>query len=146
MAKAKMTKEEWEKEVEATVTELPDEPPEGTIEALHERGIMGSNVLLYGAAMVYDPLEDRRRKMVKVHCTCCGEETHLEHVPLEGGCHMGQPPAPFGFEDLMTKELVYHGLPCLCPSCGAGTQAIHIGRFRYTYEIEAVPCLSLHSV
>lgn len=144
--KKKMTKEEWEAEVEATVAALPSEPPEETIDELNERGLMGSNVLVYSAAMIHDPIEDRHRKMVKVHCTACGEETHLEHVPIEGGCFMSQPPAPFGFEDMHTKELVYHGLPCLCPSCGAGVEAIHIGRFRHTYEIESVCCLSLHNV
>lgn len=144
--KKKMTKEEWEAEVEATVTALPSEPPEETVDILHERGLIGSNILLYSAAMVHDPLENRSRKMVKAHCTFCGEEVYLEHVPIEGGCHMSQPPAPFGFDDPLTKELVYHGLSCLCPSCGAGVEAIHIGRFRHTYEIESVCCLSLHNV
>ena len=146
MAKAKMTKEEWESEVELTVAELPCEPPEGTVETLCQRGILGKDILLYGASRVYDPLQDRKRKMVKVHCTYCGEETHLEHIPLEGGCFMNHPPAPFGFEEITTKETIYHGLPCLCPSCGAGVEAIHIGRFRSIYNIEAVTCMSLHNV
>lgn len=146
MAKSKMAKEEWEREVEETVAELPCEPPESTIEALHERGLMGTDILIYSAAMVFDPIEDRSRKMVKVHCTRCGEEVYLEHVPLEGGCRMSGPPAPFGFKEMFSGELVYHGQSCLCPECGAGVEAIHIGRFKHTYEIESVCCLSLHNV
>ena len=104
MAKTKMTKEEWEKEVEATVAELPLFPPKNTVDELMSRRIMGSNVLIYRSAYIDDPLEERKKKMVKVHCTACGEDCYLPPVPLDSdGCHMSRPPAPYGFEEISTK-------------------------------------------
>lgn len=147
MAKTKMTKEEWEKEVEATVAELPLFPPKNTVDELTSREIMGSNVLIYRSAYIDDPLEEQKKKMVKVHCTSCGEDCYLPHVPLDSdGCHMSRPPAPYGFEEISTKEVIYHGVDCLCPCCGEGVTAVHVGRFHKILEIEAVCCLSFHRV
>ena len=144
--KNKMTKEEWEAEVEATVALLENKMPEGVPEKLEERGLLGSDVLVYGVSYIYDPLEERKRKMVRVKCTACGEETHLEQVPLGEGCFAARPPAPYGFTDPYTKDTVWHGLDCLCPSCGKGVTAVYTGRFKYTYEIESIVCLTLHNI
>ena len=93
-----------EAEIAATVAELPTKPPEDMVEEMIVRGFFSADVLLYRAGMCYMPLEDRRRKMVLVHCTACGEETYLEHVPIEHGCGYSSCVDQFGFVDPADNE------------------------------------------
>lgn len=135
-----------EAEIAATVAELPTKPPEDMVDEMIVRGFFSADVLLYRAGMCYMPLEDRRRKMVLVHCTACGEETYLEHVPIEHGCHNSSCVDQFGFTDPADNETKVSYNTCICPSCGKGMKAMHISRFRYWYEIDRHFFCSAHNV
>ena len=135
-----------EEEIAATVAELPTEPPEGTVETLLKRGLFKRDVLIYRAGMCFDPLQDRRRKMVLVHCTACGEETYLEHVHFEKGCHNSYVSDPFGFIDPADQSVKRSNSTCVCPSCGKGMYAVHISRFCEVYEVDRAFCVTVHII
>ena len=135
-----------EAEIAATVAALPTDPPEDMVEDMIRRGFFSSDIILYRAGMCYIPLEDRRRKMVLVHCTACGEETYLEHVPIEHGCYHSSCGDQFGFIDPVDNETKVSYSTCICPSCGKGMQAMHISRFRHWHEIDRHFFCSAHNV
>lgn len=133
-------------EIERTVAELPTEPPSDTFEIMEQRGISWGDVLLYRSAMVYVPLEDRKRKMVLVHCSACQEESYLEYEPISSGCHYSATIDRFGFIDPADGELKRTSSTCICPSCGKGMQALHISRFQHWWEISRNFCATVHNV
>ena len=133
-------------EIDATIEELPTVPPEGTIETVVKRGLLPRDILIYRAAMVFDPLQDRKRRMVHVHCTACAGETHLEYEKFQRGCPGSYVSDPFGFIDPADGNVKRSHSICVCPSCGKGMEAIHIGRFHEVYEMDRVFCVTVHNI
>ena len=134
-----------EAEIAATISELPTKPPEGIIETMEKRGLIKGDALLYRAGSCYIPLEDRVKKMALVHCTACGEETYLEHVAFESGCWRGASDT-FGFIDPADGEAKHSYSSCICPQCGKGMSAVHISRFRSSYQLDRHFISTAHNV
>ncbi len=137
---------EFSQEVLDTVAELPTQPPNEVYQIAVERDLLKGDLLIYKADYVYDPLEQRKRKMCKVICTACGETIWLEQT-FGGGCGYGYSPAPFGFK-LPNNEAVISGNSCLCPMCGAEVEAKHVGAFggSNTYYIDFDTVATVHNV
>jgi hypothetical protein len=141
-----MNKEDLEKEIEETFRLVPNEPPEGTVEILKERGCFQKDVLLYRVAMPFYPLEDRRRKMVQITCTACGNSEYVEYVSAQSGCRYGAYNTTFGFENPLTGDTIFSGTDCLCPECGKGVRALHVSKFQKVYHIEDTFCITVHNI
>ncbi|MBO5019042.1 MAG: PcfJ domain-containing protein [Clostridia bacterium] len=127
-------------------SELPTLPPEETAEVLEQRGLLGGNVLVYRVAYVYNPLTEKKEKMVKVTCTACGESYYLEYSQEITYCRWN--PCTFGFYSPMDRKVIVSGDSCICNECGEGLRAIHIGGCKsfgsYTV-ISSCGCTTVHN-
>lgn len=127
---------------------IPTEPPEGLIPWMREGGYFDKEYIVYKHAWVYDPLEERKVKMVECRCSACGEVYYLPRVELDG-CSNVYAPAPFGFENIVgdNVENVISGTVTMCPQCGAQAEAIHVGQIsRYSKTVSEYWPLSVHRV
>ena len=61
-----------EAEIQRILPFLPTTPPEDTIDVITARGFLRDERLLYGCEWVYDKLEKKKIRKVKVTCTRCG--------------------------------------------------------------------------
>ena len=115
---------------------IPTEPPEGLIEWMRERGCFDKEYIVYKQAYVYDPLEERKVKMVECRCSACNETYYLPRAEYDG-CANVYAPAPFGFENIVGDyvENVISGTTTICPHCGAQAEAIHCGHMRYSKTV-----------
>lgn len=129
-----------------SASELPTVPPEETAEILEQRGLLGGNVLVYRVAYVYNPLTDKKEKMVKVTCTACGESYYLEYSNEFTPCRWN--PCDFGFYSPMDRKVIVNGDSCICNECGEGLKAVHIGSCKaygsYTV-ISSCSCTTVHN-
>lgn len=129
-----------------SASELPTVPPEETAEILEQRGLLGGNVLVYRVAYVYNPLTDKKEKMVKVTCTACGESYYLEYSNEFTPCRWN--PCDFGFYSPMDRKVIVNGDSCICNECGEGLKAVHIGGCKvygsYTV-ISSCDCTTVHN-
>ncbi len=138
-----------EKEIEITVAQVPNCPPDYVPETMENYGTLGGDALIYSVAWVYNPLEERKQKMVKVACTACGQTYHLDYISFKQGCSHGYCPSTYGFIHPVTSEVMYHGECCLCPECNIECQVAHVSRFREYgkyYVISSGFCLTVHNV
>lgn len=139
---------DFEKEIELTVSELPDNPPDYVPGTMEDYGTLGGDALIYKVGWVRNPLDGSKYKAVEVTCTACGKTFYLEHRPL-GGCGSSWCPSTYGFLAPFDNEVKYHGKDCLCPECGATCEAAHTSRFHYFnkyYILSSNLCLTLHNV
>lgn len=134
-----------EKEINRILPLIPKTPPEGTVDILRKRGYLNDERLLYRISYEYDEIQKKKVKAVKVKCSCCQGEDVLEYVGNDQGCHRGYG-APFGFIDPLDKSAVTSGGTCVCPVCGKGLRALHIGSFKSCTEIDSRICMSVHNV
>lgn len=134
------------KEIQATVSELPLEPPSESLQIVKQR--QNKALLIYRAAYVQNPLSFEKEKSVLVKCTECSEQYYLEYRPLGQGCSRGYGIGndPFGFIDPFDNETKKSYSTCLCPACGAQGEALHIGKFKTTATIEKSNFMTLHNV
>ena len=123
---------------------FPQEPPEDAAEILKKRGYLKKEALIYRVGYVNNPLTGKKEKMVKVVCTACGESAYLEHVPADGGCRYSR--ATFGFVDPADNSAKCSGDTCICPSCGGGMKAMHIGDFKSHYTLDDKMFVTVHNV
>lgn len=124
---------------------FPTEPAEDYVNILKKRGYLSKNALIYRVAYINNPLAAERMKVVKVICTSCGEETYLEHVPCdEMGCRYSR--ASFGFIDPADNGTKFSHDTCICPACGEGMKAIHIGDFKQIYQLDDKLFLTVHNI
>lgn len=130
-------------EIEAVRAALPLTPPPDVIETV--KGRMKAALLVYRAAYATEPLTGLKKKVVRVTCTSCGQSTYLPYVSGYG-CHCGYGQDAFGFLDPADKEPKYSGSTCICPACGTGAEALHIGRICGTRIIEKGYMLTNHNV
>lgn len=138
---------DYEKELAATVAELPQQPPSETIQTLIDRGCLRGDALVYKCAWM--PGENEKKEMVvEVHCTACGETMYLQYEKLEDPCNYRYTyRAPYGFREPHHNELVYHKLDVLCPACGAQVNVRHISSFcGETDGLAQTACMSVHEV
>lgn len=105
----------------------PKEPPAGMEEFLISKGFLSSQFIIYRAGWSADPITGIKEKAVDCHCTACKRDYQLQYA-AGPSCHM-HAPAPFGFYMPETLEPIISGDSTLCPLCGAGVKAIHIGNF-----------------
>ena len=115
---------------------IPTEPPEGLIEWMRERGCFNKEYIVYKQAYVYNPLTEKKEKMVECRCSACGEVYYLPRVEFDG-CSNVYARAPFGFENIVgdNVENVISGTTTICPHCGAQAEAIHCGQMRYSKTV-----------
>ena len=118
---------------ESYASRLATVPPEGTLEAAMRKGAFHQQRLVYRMEYYYEPLEDAKKKGVRVTCTGCGE-TWIAPYVQGGACSRGAG-APFGFY-LDKDGPVASGSSVLCPWCGAEARCTHIGDFRNTITDE----------
>lgn len=127
---------------------IPTSPPEGLIDWMRERGCFDKEYIVYKHAWVYDPLEERKVKMVECRCSACGEVYYLPRAEYDG-CANVYAPAPFGFENIVGDNVdnVISGTTTICPQCGAQAEAIHVGHIsRYSKTVNEYCPLSVHRV
>lgn len=138
-----MTKSEREAEIQATVEGLPQDPPKEAVEQARPR----EEVLLYRSKRIYVPLEEQTRKMALVTCTACGESTYLEQVNFSADDPRNiDKKDKIGFIDPVDQDPKKTGSTCLCPACGKGCQALHVGRFKYEHVVGVHDILTVHAV
>lgn len=126
---------------------IPTSPPEGLIDWMRERGCFDKEYIVYKHAWVYDPLEERKVKMVECRCSACGEVYYLPRAEYDG-CANVYAPAPFGFENIVGDNVdnVISGTTTICPQCGAQVEAVHCGQIRYSKTVSEHWPLSVHRV
>ena len=123
---------------------FPAEPPENSVEILKKRGYFKKDVLVYRAAYIQNPLSGDKEKVVKVRCSCCGETSYLDHVPVDNSCRYSR--CSFGFIDPMDKQMKATGDTCVCPVCGKGCKALHIGSFKSICDVDDKIFLTVHNI
>ena len=132
---------EVEAEIQRILPLIPTDPPEDSLETILGRGYLKDKRLIYGCEWVYDELEGKNVRKVKVICTECGGEAYLPYV--QSGC--GRYGATYGFTDPV-GDSVTNGMNCLCPSCGCGTQALNRPAKGHAHPINDHIFLSIHNV
>ena len=128
---------------------LPQELPEGVAEKVRKRGFLSKSALVYSIGYYADPMCDgRRTKAVKVKCSECGDETYLEYMPIERGCHGYGPVDRYGFRDVSSGEMVYTGKRATCPSCFRYCEAVGAARIgnSASYQIDYDNVVTVHNV
>lgn len=105
---------------------LPDQPEEDVVSFARRSGAFGKNYLVYRSDHGFDPLEDRKKEMVRVVCSACGEAFYAEKIKA-GGCSRSYVPAPFGWMDHVTGQAVISGDETACPCCGELAKTLHVG-------------------
>ena len=136
-------KQELIEKMDKLVKHIPRELNlDGLVKRMQERGMLVNDVLVYKVAYIENPLTGLKEKMVKVKCSACGEEAYLEYVP-GGECHNSY--GKFGFKDLGNND-VTDNMSCLCPSCGKGVKALHIGSFKAHRSIDDHMICTVHNI
>ena len=134
--------------VERTIPRLLREPSEHVQREV--RASMKDEAFVFSSEWIYDPIEDRKREMVKCSCSACSDVMYLEKAKL--------PPDRwekhnFGFYYPETREVVKEWERLDCPTCGVRVQALRRSKIRnvvrlstrYVAEaqnIDGVFCLS----
>lgn len=140
-----MAKKRDDAEIEAVRRELPLKPPEEIVEIIKSRE--KAVKLVYRAGYYYDPITELKHKAALVKCTACGEKYYLDHTYASAGCRCGGYGDSFGFIDPADNEAKQSGSTCICPECGAGAEALHIGRIRNVTEIiDKYYFVTLHNI
>ena len=129
--------------LEKLMPKFPCEPPGDPVTVLKKRGYLKKDALVYRIAYVKNPLTEQKEKMVKVVCTDCGETAYLEHVP---GCDCRWSRATFGFIDPADKQAKKSYDCCVCPCCGRGLTAKHIGDFKQIFDLDNKQFLTVHNI
>lgn len=114
-----MTKEEFEKEVEATIAELPQKPPEDTISLLNSRGKLLTEYLIYKLAP--------NRRDVIVKCSACG------NTFMGTRLHMGVP--------WLGERSI-----SICPYCGEAVKCVHTSSFNPHEIIDRCFCTGFFNI
>ena len=109
---------------------LPEQPPEGLLPWLIERGALDAELLIYKKVPLKDPLTGQSQKYVQLKCSACMAEVYTDPYDFDNaGCGHSHPPAPFGFFHPVSTSGEWHfeGHSCLCPECGAPVKAMYSG-------------------
>lgn len=130
-----------EAEIQRILPFLPTTPPDETLEIIKSRGFLKDKRLIYGCEWVYDEVEQKKVRKVKVTCTACGGEDYLPYV--SGGC--GRYGSNWGFIDT-TGTAVTDGNNCLCPCCGCGTTAMSRPSKNHAHRMNDHIFMSIHKV
>lgn len=130
-----------EAEIQRILPFLPTTPPDETLEIIKSRRFLKDKRLIYGCEWVYDEVEQKKVRKVKVTCTACGGEDYLPYV--SGGC--GRYGSSWGFIDT-TGTAVTDGNNCLCPCCGCGTAAMSRPSKNHAHRMNDHIFMSIHKV
>lgn len=125
---------------------VPTTPPEGLIQWLYQKGVFNNEYIVYRADWEYEPLEDRKVKVVSCHCTACERDIIQPYVEADC-CNKMYAHAPFGFLNELTMECVINGNCTLCPCCGSEVKALHCSNINNHgfYANEIFP-ISIHNI
>ncbi len=141
-----MNKEELEKEIEATVRDLPQKPPERTVETMLSRGFMDKDFMLYKADSVRHPITQKREKMARLHCTACGQTEYVDYQSAKLMCSRYTSDGIAFYSHPDDKYIVSND-KCTCSECGKQLTAMHTSKIsRYTMQIDSCLCLTVHNV
>ncbi len=103
---------------------LPLQPPSKLWRHEKVKKALSANALIYRVGWVYDPYEECKKKMAKIHCTACGETFYYPLARKEScGGH-----TYYGIMHPNAEE-IFSGECCLCPECGAPVKAVHVSDF-----------------
>ena len=97
---------------------LPTAPPEGVISWLKDNEKLGGQYIVCKCANVYEPLEDRRRRMAECHCTACDQTFYAEYIPSNDKYK------PFYFQGT-DGYAIGSGDKYVCPQCGTEVRVRH---------------------
>ena len=127
-----------EEEIQATCDELPLLPPEEVLEEVKDKRLK-AGVLIYKSSWWMDPLTEKKEQTALVHCTVCGQETHLQKVSYTSGCSRSYSYSgdKIGFIDPADGAEKYSGNVCICPKCQTGMNALHSSKIRNEYAIDS---------
>ena len=132
-------------EIEALRSELPLIPPDDVLDVI--KGRQRSNALVYRSGFYRDPISGIKERSVLVRCTACGDSFFLDYASYSRGCHAGVwGNDSFGFIDPRDKSVTVSGMNCLCPSCGAESQALHVRYVHGTYVLEKKYFVTVHTI
>lgn len=131
-----MTKEEFEKEVEATIAELPQKPPEDTISLLNSRGKLLTEYLIYKLAP--------NRRDVIAKCSACGNtfmgtRMHMD-IPWQD-----QQQKEFYLNDEFNQTLRERDTG-ICPYCGEVVKGVHTSSFNPHEIIDQCFCTGFFNI
>lgn len=120
-------------EIEATVAALPNTPSEGVIAKAREY-LDTLDVMFYRMDTVFDPLQERNRRMIRATCTACGEECYYEPCDVTEGCSRGGYSIGKGYVDHEGREVSCYSR-VQCPYCEKEVEAVHTSKFKSEYQI-----------
>ena len=124
---------------------FPKEPPDNSVEILKRRGYLKKDVLLYRIEYILDPIAKKKMKVVAATCSACGTTSYLEHSAGDDmGCRYSR--ASYGFIDPADNCVKGDGNTCICPACGKGMKALHIGSFKSIYGVDDKCFLTVHNI
>lgn len=126
--------------------DIPNKPPEGVVKWLREKGYFEQQYILYRADWEYDPLSERKVRVVRCHCSECEREYTQPYMPVDVCCSRAYTPVRFGFLNETYAANVFTGDKTQCPICGAKAEAIHVGQFRNNFIIESVYPMTVHNI
>ncbi len=106
---------------------LPDEPL-GLEDFVKKIDVFNLNYLIYSIAYVFNPLEDRREKMIKCKCTACGEEYYEAYASKD---FFDVSSCKYGFFDSDTNTPVCSHSVIRCSCCGEPVTVVSNYDFRY---------------
>ena len=103
---------------------VPQDPPEGVVEAMLGRGYLQKSAMVYSAEWV--SLPTGKVKMVKIHCSKCGGEAYATHIQADPSYRNFN--ATYGYIDPVYNQEVHSGMSATCPCCGEYLTVYHKGR------------------
>ena len=124
---------------------FPKEPPENSVDVLKKRGHLKKDVLVYRSDYITNPLTAKKMKVVCVVCSACGTTSYMEHSAGDDmGCRYSR--ASFGFVDPADNCIKSNHDTCICPACGKGVKALHIGSFKQHCDIDDKRFLTVYNI
>lgn len=141
-----MNKEELEKEIEATVRELPQKPPEHTVETMLSRGLLNSDALVYKIEFVN--VDGTNHRQAVCCCTACGASWSTDYrKEHHSGCSWRRDYDVMYFWDPQRDAFVGNNCEFYCPHCKNKLITRHTSDFYGSkFRLDCHKAVSIHNV
>ncbi len=119
---------------------MPTKPPKAVFDYIKAKKLFeGLDVLVYKKEWVFNPLEERKERLVEVKCSCCKNVFYSEAVDVGCGRYAR---APYGV--MIKTEALISGDNTLCPGCGAECKLLHVGELNSKYNCKRRSIFPMH--